>query len=194
MKLFSKHIFSALAAAGATMALAAPVHAAAEGDPVHTVTGWVFRILNFLLVFGGLAYLLRRFGRQFFTRRSERIAQAIAEASRLRQAAEAELRAIEEKLNGLEAEIAELRSQAQREAAREAERIRELTRKEAEKIRRAAQAEIAAAERAAELELKAFAARIAVERAEAILRKQMNPEAQAKLFHSFVSGLARSTN
>lgn len=194
MKLFPKPILSALAAAGVTVALAAPAQAAVEGDPVQTATGWVFRILNFLVVFGGLAYVLRRFGLPFFTRRSERIAHAIAEASRMRQAAEAELRAIEEKLNGLEAEIAELRSQAQREAAREAERIRELARKEAEKIHRAAQAEIAAAERAAELELKAFAARIAVERAEAILRKQMNPAAQAKLFHSFVSELTRSTN
>ncbi len=189
-----QRFFSIRVAAGLVLAGAAPVRAAAEGDPVQTVTGWVFRILNFLIVFGAFGYLYRKFGRQFFARRSERIADAIAAAACARQEAEAELRAIEEKLSSLEAYVAELRSQAQQEAAREAERIRALARNETEKIERAVQAEIAAAERATLLELKAFAARMAVERAEAIIRKQINSATQARMFRSFVDRLERSAN
>ena len=58
-------------------------------------------------------------------------------------------------------------------------------------IERAAQAEIAATERAARLELKTLAARMAVERAEAVLRQELTPKAEAARFRTFVAELER---
>ncbi len=179
---------------GTVLLTAGSAAAAGSGDVVHSAFGWVFRILNFLLVFGAAVYVGRRYGRRFFAARSARIASAIAEAAQLRQQAEAELAAIERRLAGLEAEVTALRMRARQETAAEAERIRALAAEEVQKIQRAVQDEIAAAERAAQMELKALAARLAVERAETLIRKQMNPELQAKLFRSFVGSLARGAN
>jgi hypothetical protein len=39
-----------------------------------------------------------------------------------------------------------------------------------------------------------MAARLAVERADALIRQQMTTETQAALFHSFLNDLARSAN
>ena len=60
-------------------------------------------------------------------------------------------------------------------------------------IERAAQEEIAAAQRAARLEMKSLAARLAIERAEFLLRQELTP-AEAALFRGFVGDLQRSAN
>jgi len=84
--------------------------------------------------------------------------------------------------------------EAKRSAEAEADRLKELARTEAEAIERAAQAEIAAAEHAARRELKAYAAELALERAEAQLRRDLTPQAEAVLFGTFVGQLERSLN
>jgi F-type H+-transporting ATPase subunit b len=126
--------------------------------------------------------------------RSEEIAQKIAEGARAREAAEKQRAEVQAKLAGIEQEVARIRVDAKRDAEAEAVRLRALARHEADVIERAAQAEIRAAQRAAQLELKAFAARLAVERAAALLTTEITPEAQAALFHSFVAELQRSAN
>ncbi|HEX2711425.1 MAG TPA: hypothetical protein VHM88_04280, partial [Candidatus Acidoferrales bacterium] len=130
----------------------------------------------------------------FFRGRADAISASIAEAAAAQADAEKHLREAEEKLLQVDREVAELRAAARRESAAEAERIRALARSESEKIARAAQLEVEAAERAARIELKAMAARLAVERADALIRRQMTTETQAALFHSFLNDLARSAN
>jgi F-type H+-transporting ATPase subunit b len=176
------------------LATAAPAFAQEEGSPADTTIGWVFRWLNFVLVFGGIAYLLAKVGRPLFHNRAEAVANAIAEATRLREEAEARLREAEAKLAGLEREIAALRAEARREGAAEADRIRALARYEAEKIARAAQLEIQVAERAVRMELKAAGARLAIDRAESLLRGEITPQAESALFRGFVRDLERSAN
>ena len=165
------------------------VFAAESGDPAQSTLGWVFRWLNFAIVFGGLGYLLAKKGRAFFRGRAGAITAAIQEAAAAREQAEQRRRAAEEKIARLDQEAAALRAQARRDAAAEAERIRALAGEEAQKVERAGQLEIEAAERAARMELKAMAARLAVERAEAMIRKRMTPETQAAIFRSFVESL-----
>ncbi len=60
------------------------------------------------------------------------------------------------------------------ESATQAERIRALAKNEVERIRQAARAEIVASERAAALELRGATARLATERASALVRDRMN--------------------
>ena len=69
-----------------------------------------------------------------------------------------------------------------------------MTTRSPEKIERASQMEIEAARRAAHVELKALAARLAVERAETLLAKEMTPQAETALFRTFVAELERSVN
>lgn len=165
---------------------------AQQAAPADSSSGVVFRWINFALVVGLLVYGFRKAGPAFRARREE-IARKIAEGSRAREAAEHQRREVREKLAGIDAQIAEMRTEAQRGTEAEAERIRALAKTEAETIERAAQAEIAAAERAAHLELKVLAARIAVERAEALLREEMTPDLEGGLFGAFVGQLEEST-
>jgi len=175
--------------------LAAPPALAQESEPspADSTTGWVFRWLNFAIVLAAAIYALRK-AAPFFRNRADEISQKIAEGTRAREAAEQQRREAQARLAGIETEVAEMRAEAKRSAQAEAERLRALARSEADAVERSAQAEIAAAERAARLELKTLAARIAVERAEAVLRQELSPQAESALFRTFVAELERSAN
>ena len=165
-----------------------------EASPADSPVGWIFRWLNFAIVFGAIAYLAWKKGGPYFRAQAEEISQKIAEAAQAREAAERRRQEAQAKLANIEKEIAAMRVEAKRDADAEAERLRPQSREEAQKIERAAQEEIAAAERASLMELKILAARMAVERAEALLRKELTPESEAALFQIFVQELARSVN
>jgi F0F1-type ATP synthase membrane subunit b/b' len=175
--------------------LALPVWAQeGESSPTDSPAGWVFRWLNFAIVFGAIAYLAVKKGAPYFRAQAEEISRKIAEGTRAREAAERQRAEVKAKLANLENDVVTMRAESKRDAEAEAQRLRSLAREEAEKIERAAQAEIAAAERAARIELKHHAARLAVERAEVLLRKELTPKSEAVLFQAFVQELERSVN
>ena len=145
-------------------------------------------------MFGGGGYLIAKKAPAFFRRRQETIVASITESTRIKEEATRRLNEAEAKLANLGQELAELRAAAQRDWAAEAERIRQAAQEEARKVERAAQGEIDAAERAARIELRAMAARLAVERAEVLVRQQMTPQIEAALVRGFVEGLAGSAN
>lgn len=169
---------------------------AQENTPDVTTmpVGLVFRWLNFLLVFGVLAYLVVKFGGPYFRGRAQAIAKAIDEATQTRASAERGLREATAKLAAVDTEIEQERRTAERESAADRERIRTLTKSEVEKIGQAARAEIAAAERAGTQELRTIAARLATARAAALIREQMNAAAEAALFDAFVDELAKAAS
>ena len=173
-----------------------PLLAAEESSPsaADTTVGTVFRWLNFLIVFGGLAYIIGKFGAPYFRGHAQSIAGSIQQAAETRAAAERELQEANRRLAALDLEIQDLRRAAVRESAAAAERLRELTRVEAGKIAQAARGEIAAAERAARQELRAMTARLATDGAAAMVRAQMTAAAEATLFRSFVGELERSVS
>ncbi|MGA3292560.1 MAG: ATP synthase F0 subunit B [Candidatus Acidiferrales bacterium] len=174
--------------------VAAPLFAQeGEPSPADSTTGWVFRWLNFAIVLAALIWALSKAG-PYFRSHADEISERIAEGTRAREAAEQKRREAQAKLAGIETEVAAIRTEAKRSTQAETERLRATAKSEAEAIERAAQAEISAAERAANLELKALAARIAVERAEAVLRQEITPQAESALFRTFVAELERSAN
>jgi F-type H+-transporting ATPase subunit b len=165
-----------------------------ETPPAETPTGYIFRWLNFAIVFGGIAYVAVKMGGPYFRAQAEETAQKIAEGARAREAAERQKMEIEQRLAGLDDEIKRMRVDAKRDVEGEAKRLRDQARSEADKIERAAQLEIDAAGRAANQELKALAARLAIERAEAMLQKEMTPQAETGLFRTFVAEMERNVN
>jgi F0F1-type ATP synthase membrane subunit b/b' len=173
--------------------MAGPVYAQESGDATTTTTGYVFRWINFAIVIGVLGWLFSK-AVPALRKRSEGIAQKVAEGTRAREAAETEKRVVQEKLAHLDEDVARLNADAKRAADVESQRLRAMAKTEAEAIERSGQAEIAAAENAARLELKAFASGLAVERAEAMLREQMNAGTEATVFRAFVETLEESRN
>jgi F-type H+-transporting ATPase subunit b len=173
---------------------AVSVHAAEGGSEASEHVNEIFKWINFAVVAAGLIWLFGKVLPPMFRKRSNEIGAAIKKATEARAEADRQLREAEQKLAKLEQEIAQLRAIAQREAAAEAERIRNATLSDAQKIEAAAAAEIDAAERAARLELKALAANLAVDSAESLLAKQLTPQAQEALVSAFVKGLAGRPN
>lgn len=159
---------------------------AADGVPAELIFKW----LNFLTVFGGLGYLLRKPMREFFTGQREAIQSSIEEARRAREESRVRLRGVEERLARLEQEVEALRREAAENAAAEKQRIQETAQREAERILSTARAEMESVTRAARLELRAYAARLAVSLAEQEIRQRLTPQAHAALFQAFAGHLA----
>ena len=173
-------IFSALI-------FAAPAFAQEEG-PETTTTGWIFRWINFAIVLIAIVWAFSKAG-PYFRARSEAIQAAVAEGTRAREEAEAKKRDAEARLANLPAEIEALKAQARRDAEADRERIKAMTREEAAKVEHAADVEIAAAERTAVLALKSYAAGLAVERAEVLLREQITTASDSIIVSGFVIDL-----
>jgi F-type H+-transporting ATPase subunit b len=166
----------------------------ATPDPADSPAGLIFRWLNFLIVFGGIAYLLAKHGGAFFRGNAKAIAASIQEATAAKTEAERELHAVEAKIARLDPEVAEMRQEARQNWAAEAERLHASGLAEIEKINQAARGELAASERAAQQQLREIAATLAVEDAAALVGSRMNAEIRARMFQSFLGELGRSKN
>jgi F-type H+-transporting ATPase subunit b len=169
--------------------------AAEEGGNATTERATeIFKWINFAIVAGFILWLCLKKAPAFFSGRASAISSAITTATAVKAAADAQLREAETKLANLQKEVAELRAFASRESAAEVERLRAATQNDAQKIAAAAKAEIEAAERTARLALKALAANLAVDGAESLLAKQLNPQAQESLISNFVKSLEGRPN
>jgi F-type H+-transporting ATPase subunit b len=191
----NRRVFFAASALFVLLFAVVSAHAAEEGDNTATerVTE-VFKWINFAIVAGFILWLCLKKAPAFFHGRASAIGSAITTATAAKAAADAQLREAETKLANLQKEVAELRVFASRESAAEVERLRAATQNDARKIAAAAKAEIEAAERTARLELKALAANLAVDGAESLLAKQLNPQAQESLISNFVKSLEGRPN
>jgi F0F1-type ATP synthase membrane subunit b/b' len=176
--------------------MAFPAVAADAGgeDSGASTGGLIFRWLNFVLVFGGIGYLVAKHGGKFFRANAKAIATSITEASAAKAEADRELREVETKIARLDQEVAEMREAARRETAAETERLRVSGLVEMEKISQAARGELVAAERAAQQELREIAASMAVERAGVLVNSRMNDKIRARIFQSFLGELGRNAN
>jgi F-type H+-transporting ATPase subunit b len=169
--------------------------AAEEGGNAATERATeIFKWINFAIVAGVVVWAFAKLLPPVFRKKAEAISSAIANATNAKAAADAQLREAKNRLANLQKEVAELRVDAEKEAAAEVARLRAATQSDAQKIAAAAKAEIEAAERAARLELKALAANLAVDGAESLLVKQLTPKAQESLISNFVTSLEGRPN
>jgi len=190
-----KPIISLLIVCGASLFFAAAAFAAEEGgaDAAASTTE-LFKWINFAIVAVAVIWVFGKLLPPTFRANAEKISSAIINATSAKAEADRMLKDAEQRLASIEQEVSALREEALKEAATEAERIRALGKSDVEKVGIAAKAEIAAAERAARLELKALAARLAVDRAESLVSRQLTPQTQDALIAGFVKNLRGSPN
>jgi len=167
--------------------------AASEGS---AAAGWgvldtVGRIVNLAILLGILFFALRKSLPVIFANRREGIRTALEEARRARQAVEAKLQSIEEKMSRVDAELESIRKSAGQEAEEERRRILEMSQREADKIVAAARQGIEGLTRTAEKELRRYAAELAVDLAETRLRHDVGEADQKKMFEKFVNKLEK---
>jgi F-type H+-transporting ATPase subunit b len=150
---------------------------------------FIIKIVNFVILVGGLTYLLRRPTREFFSQRSTEIRRALEEGDKALRDSQVRLAAAEEKFRHLEEEIAAFKASAEREMEAERQRLRREAAADAEKLLETARARLESATRAARQELKISTAREALQIAEQMIRERLDPPARQRLVSQFVSSL-----
>jgi len=179
----------AMSVCGVLLPCARAASAAEEGGGAAGGATELFKWINFAIVAGVVIWAFGKKLPPVFRSNAEAIRSAITKATAIKAEADKQLADAEARLARLEQDVVALRAAAEKEAAADAERIREMAKSDAEKISLAAKAEIEAAERAARMELKALAAKLAVDGAESLLAKQLTPQAQETLVTGFVASL-----
>ena len=148
-----------------------------------------WKLANFLLLAGGLGYLIRKSAGPFFEARNKKIQQDMLDAKALRLQADKHAADVDRRLANLEAEIAALRAESQAEAKAETERSMKHTAGEIAKIQAHAEREIVSAGKAARMDLKRYSAELAVQLAEQKIAARMTGETQDNLVRGFVHDL-----
>jgi F-type H+-transporting ATPase subunit b len=177
--------------AATVMLLAIALPALASGGEGHAdsgklMTDFFWRMLNFAVTFGILAYFLTKPLRNGLAGRREGIAKSLEEAEAAKAAAEAKFAEYDAKLNRAEAEIDAIAAEIKLEGEKERERIIAQAKEMAEKIRveaeRSADFEVARAQ----AELRAEAARLAVSLAQELLEKSFTAQDQSRLLDEYM--------
>ncbi len=152
----------------------------------------LFKVINFVLLVGGLGYLLRKPLAGFLLDRSASIRKSLEEGRKALEESQAKLQAVEEKLTRLEEELRAFKASQLREMDAEHERLRQASAEEAEKILEAARTQIELAARVGLLELKSFATHEAVKLAEELIRQRLDEAGRSRLVQQFISRLEGS--
>ena len=175
-------------------ALPALAEEGAAPDPADSPVGIIFRWLNFIIVFGAIAYLIAKHGGAFFRGNAREISASIVEATAAKAEADRELHEVEANIAHLDRDVADMRTEAQRNWAAESERLQASGKAEIDKIAQAAREELAASERAAQHQVREIAASMAVERAAVLMSSRMSAEVRARMFQTFLGELGRGSN
>jgi F-type H+-transporting ATPase subunit b len=155
-----------------------------QGDP------WIWwKWANFLILAGGLGYLIGKNVPPLFEKQSSEIKSALREAAKAKEQADAYAAGIEARLKNLQAEIESLRVSARTDMTAESERIRRETEHHLQRIREQAGQEIELLTRSATDELRRYSAELALGLAEQRIRSRMNPDTQQMLAEGFLHDL-----
>ena len=166
-----------------------PVEAASDGEGwgwIETIGRW----FNLTILFGGLAFLLRKPAAAFFDGQRRQIRQELEQAREAQRVAEEQLAAVEKKMSDLDAELESLREQAEAESARERERIRSEAEAEAARLVETAGREIEGLSRAAQHRLRSFASELAMKMAAEKVRSDLTEDGDARLIDRFLDELS----
>jgi len=150
---------------------------------------WKFINLGFFVLV--LVYILTKKANigEAFRNRREGIKRELARAREERDAAIARLKEIEERLARLDSEVVTIRENSKVEAAEERERIARSTETEIARLSEGAQREIENAGKAAKKELRRYTAEQSVQLAEGLIRREMQPEDDARLVNRNIEDL-----
>jgi F-type H+-transporting ATPase subunit b len=150
---------------------------------------FVFMVLNFLLLFGLLAWKGGPIARKTAEERHDQIKNALDEAAKLREQAQSKLSELESKLKSADDEIKAMVEGIRKDAESDKVRILENAEKLAAQMKRDAESRIAAEIEAARAALTREVTDAASSAAEKILKDKLMPGDQSKLVSTFIADL-----
>jgi F-type H+-transporting ATPase subunit b len=178
----------ASAARGAATETHEEVHGEEAADESHEeqtylgIPAWILKLINLVLFVGLLGYFLAGPIRGALGNRRQKIRTDLAEAADRRAKADRLAADIQSRLDQIEKEVGAILERATVEGERQKQEMIAQGRAEADKVVAQAQSAVDAQLRQAKGELTAYAARLATERALAILETQMTDADRKKIF------------
>jgi F-type H+-transporting ATPase subunit b len=175
-----------------SLLLLVPALALAAGNGEHhadsgaLIKDFAYRCFNFALMIGLLVYFVRKPIRNALRNRREEIEKTLADAQAAKEAAEAKYREYSAKLEKATEEIAAISASILREGELERDKILESAREMSAKIQQEADAKASNAVASAKAELREEAARLAVELAEDMLKKEFSSNDQKRLVDEYM--------
>lgn len=157
---------------------------------VSATMDFLGKLVNFLILFGGLTFVLRKPVKAMLAKRTVDVGETIRQAGSDRAASEAKAAGSRAELAGLEAEVRALRAAAEEEAGRETGRIAAAARAEAERFKKLTRQELDEQVRRSVRELKAYAAVRATDLARERIRERLTPETQSVLIERSIDRLS----
>jgi len=168
-----------------------PVIAMASGEGGHAdgnavLKDFLYRCFNFALMVGLLAYFVTKPIRKGLKERTEEIRKTLADAQAAQEAAEAKHRENSDKLAKATEEIAGITEAIRREGEMERDKILLAAKEMAVKIEKETDNKASGVVAKARIELREEAARLAVELAENLLKKQISADDQKRLVEEYM--------
>ncbi len=163
-------------------------------DEEHHPSGsgeFLGKVVNFVILFGGLALLLRKPLRKFLDNRGKEIAQNLEQTRSGREEAEANLTKVQGRLDELSREIQEMNQEAEGEGKGQKDQILVEARLEVESLKRLAQQEIEMLSQVGGRELREYAAELATQRAAERINDRITPKDQTQLIDESIERLER---
>ncbi|MFQ6069000.1 MAG: hypothetical protein ACE5LC_00585 [Candidatus Aminicenantales bacterium] len=148
------------------------------------------KTINFLILFGGLSYLLYKPVRSYLEKRTAELERQQQEAEDERKEAEKMLEELKKRLETIGQEVEKIKKEAEVEAEEERKKIMNQAKKEAERIKTLAQSQVETYLASGIRELKLYTAQIAVEMAQRRIKMRITPQAHSRLIDECIEKLA----
>jgi F0F1-type ATP synthase membrane subunit b/b' len=161
----------------------------AEETHGSALTDILGKTVNFIILFGGLGFLLAKPLRKFLEEAGLAVEKTIQKTKGARKDAEQKLEALKERMQGLESEAQKIREDGRESGKHDSDRLLSQARQEVEKIKSLTELEIGMHAQAAQAELREYAAELAVSRAETNMKRRMTPELHARLIDDSIRQL-----
>ena len=147
-----------------------------EGSSKEMLIDFAWRVANFVVLVGFLYWLLAKKIKEYFLERRQTIKSTIDEKVAEKEATEKKFREYSAKLDKATEEISNIFEMIKSQGTTEKEKIIEDAKKAAEKMKEDAQTRMEQEFKAARNQLRAEAAKLSVEMAEELLKKNITQE------------------
>lgn len=163
---------------------------AEESHPSQT-KDFLGKLINFLLLFGGLAYVLRKPLGKFFQERSQSLEQALRGAKESHQGALEDLNQVESRLAKLDEEIQTIKKEAEAAGRSLHQNMLDEARKASDRLKHLANQEIEMLTQNAVHEIKEYTIALAAEMAQQSIQDRLTGEYHSSLIDKSIERLDR---
>jgi F-type H+-transporting ATPase subunit b len=156
------------------------------------IRGMAWPVANFIIFLAVLYYYLNKPFKEYLAGRSSTIRKDLVEAAELRASANAQLAAIEQKLQALPGELDALRRRGAEEISSEEHRIAVAAAADRDRMLEQTRREIELQVRLAKKEILEHAADLSVQLATERIKKEVTPEDQSRLVDRYLDQVKKS--